>query len=204
MRRDPKANERALRGAAALQGGYFTAAEARRVGYGYRQQHFHRERGNWLTIERGIYRFPDFPDGDHEDLIRWALWSRDRKGQTLAVVSHEAALGLHELGEVMPADIHLTVPPGFRKRPSRGCVLHRARLCAAEIEEHLGFFATTPVRTLLDVAGSALSPEHLQSAIRDGLARGVIWRGSFERLPAPPGALRRIQAALLALSKEVA
>ena len=200
MRRDPKENERALRAVAALQGGYFTAAEAKRAGYGYRQQHFHRERGNWLTIERGLYRYPDFPNSDHEDLIRWALWSRDRHGRTVAVVSHDTALSLHGLGDVMAADIHLTVPPGFRKRASGGCVLHRARLGAGDVEEHPGFLVTKPLRTIVDVAGSALSPEHLEAAIRDGIARGVFWERSFHSLEAAPRARQRIEAALSALA----
>ena len=198
MKRDPQANERTLRAIAAEQGGYFTAGEARRAGYGYRLQHFHRTRGNWLTIDRGIYRYPDFPDSAHEDLIRWALWSRDRKARTRSVVSHETALALHELGDVMPGPIHLTVPPGFRKKAEGGCVLHRGRLGPEDVEERPGFLVTTPLCTLLDVADSALSPEHLAAALRSALDRGLVRRSRLEEAQTPAKARRRLAEAMMA------
>lgn len=162
------------------------------MGYGYRLQHFHRERGNWLQIDRGVYRFPDFPDSPYEDLIRWALWSRDRRGRTQAVVSHETALSLHELGDVMPGRVHLTVPTRFRKRPPGGCILHRGDLAAEEIEAREGFLVTTPLRTILDVAESALSPEHLSSAIRDALSRGIVRKDRLLEAATSPRARERI------------
>lgn len=183
---------------AAEQGGYFTAAEARGVGYGYRLQHFHRTQANWQTIDRAIYRYPDFPNSSYEHLIRWALWSRDRKGRTRVVVSHETALALHELGDVMPDRIHLTAPPGFRKRSEGGCVLHRGRLATDDIEERQGFFVTTPLCTLVDVASSALSPEHLSSAVRDALDRGLVRRARLARAPVSSKARRRLLEALTA------
>lgn len=176
MRRDPRQSERALRGLAATQGGDFTAADARRSGYSYRLQHFHRKCGNWLQVGRGIYRFPDFPDAPHEDLIRWALWSRDRKGRIRAVVSHETALVVHGLSDVMPARVHLTVPPGFRKHPDGRCILHRARLAGSEIEEREGYLVARPLRTILDVAEGDLDRDQLAAAVRDALARGLVKR----------------------------
>jgi len=60
VRRDPQENARALYQIAASQGGYFSAAQAREAGYTYRQQHFHRSRGHWLLVDRGIFRLWDF------------------------------------------------------------------------------------------------------------------------------------------------
>ncbi len=180
MRKDPRETERALWAVASEHGGYFTAKHALTVGYTYRQQNFHRERGNWLLIDRGLFRLRDFPSSPHEDLIRWSFWSRDRGGKIRAVVSHESALALHELGDVMPAKLHLTVPFGFRKKPSGGCILHRAKLNDAEIERREGYLVTTPLRSILDVAESDLSPEHLVKALREALVRGLIQR---RRLP---------------------
>jgi hypothetical protein len=54
--RHPQQNAQALYEVAAEQGGYFTAAQAREAGYAYSQQHYHRSRGNWLPIDRGIFR----------------------------------------------------------------------------------------------------------------------------------------------------
>ena len=75
MKRDPRETERYLVAIASEQGGYFTAQQALSVSYTYRQQHFHRERGNWLLIDRGLFRLRDYPSSPNEDLIRWGFWS---------------------------------------------------------------------------------------------------------------------------------
>lgn len=90
------------------------------------------------------------------------------------MVSHETALSLHELSDVMPAGIHLTVPKGFRKKVSKGVVLHKADLEQGDSQPRHGFSVTTPLRTLLDVAESSLSPEHLERAIGDALNKGLV------------------------------
>jgi predicted transcriptional regulator of viral defense system len=201
MGKDPRETERALWAVASEQVGYFTAAQALAVGYSYPQQHFHCERGNWLRVDRGVFRLREYPPSAHEDLVRWALWSRDRKGRVRAVVSHDTALSLHELGDIMAGMVHLTVPPGFRKHPSGGCVLHRAALPTADIERRDGFLVTTPLRTLLDVAESDLSPEHLTGAVRDALARGVVRRSNLLSAELSPDPRQRLLEALLAVSE---
>lgn len=118
------------------------------------------------------------------------------------MVSHESALALHELGDVMPGVTHLTVPPGFRKTAPGGCVLHHARLRADEIEERPEFNVTTPLRTVIDAADSALSPEHLATAVRDGLARGLFRRASLENAAMGRQAQKRLGSAI-ALSEGV-
>jgi len=94
-------------------------------------------------------------------------------------VSHESALVLHDLSELLPAEIHLTVPPKFRKDPPAGCVLHKARLAPKDIEERAGFRVTVPLRTLLDVAASGVPEEQLQKAVPDALARGLVRRNKL-------------------------
>jgi hypothetical protein len=108
--------------------------------------------------------------------VRLTLWSRDRNDQPQAVVSHESALVLHDLSELLPGEIHLTVPPKFRKEPPAGCVLHKARLAPKDIEERAGFRVTVPLRTLLDVAASGVPEEQLQKAVADALSRGLVRR----------------------------
>jgi len=197
MRRDPQENAQRLYQIAASQGGYFSASQASEAGYTYRQQHYHRSRGNWLLIDRGIFRLRDFPPGEREDLIRWSLWSRDQKGTPQAVVSHETALTVHDLSDVMPERVHLTVPKGFRKRVPVGCVLHAASLAEEEIEPRLGYSVTTPLRTLLDVADSALSQEHLNAAVREALERGLVRRAVLQSAHSQPRVRERLDRALL-------
>jgi predicted nucleotidyltransferase len=157
---------------AQTQQGYFTAAEAKRLGYDYPHQHFHVHQGNWIRVDRGIYRLKKFPAAKHEDLMRWWLWSHKK-----AVLSHETAAALYQLGGLLlPSKIHLTVPPDFRKRPTENLVLHRAMLHESEIEKRDGFPVTNPVRTLLDLARSHLDQERLAAVARDVILRGVTSR----------------------------
>ena len=163
---------------AAGQRGYFTAAQALEDGYSYPLQHFHTQRGNWLRIDYGLYRFgeyADLPAEDHDHLIRWALWSSGR-----AVVSHAAALGVHDLGIANPAEIHLTVPQGFRKRDA-AVVVHRAHLEPDDIEEREGFRVTTPVRAIAESAMDGLQQDAIDSAVADLLDRGGATRAQLLR-----------------------
>ena len=111
--------------------------------------------------------------------MRLTLWSRDRNDQPQAVVSHDSALVLHDLSELLPGEVHLTVPPKFRKDPPAGCVLHKARLAPKDIEERAGFRVTVPLRTLLDVAASGVPEEQLQKAVADALSRGLVRRSKL-------------------------
>ena len=202
MQRDPQDNARRLYQIATAQGGYFTSAQARQAGYAYSQQYFHVSRGNWLKVDRGLFRLRDFPPAEREDLIRWSLWSRNQKGVPQAVVSHDTALTVHALSDVMPDRVHLAVPKGFRKRVPPGCVLHKASLAPDDVEPRTGYRVTTPLRTLLDVADSPLSQEHLNRAVRDALERGLVRRWLLETAPCSSEARRRLHQALAAALQE--
>ena len=199
MKRDPRDTERQLWTIASGQGGYFTARQALSVGYTYRQQHYHRERGNWLPIDHGLFRLRDYPPSSHEDLVRWSMWSRDQKGNIRAVVSHESALHFHDLGEVMPDRLHLTVPKNFRKQAPDACILHYNDLPDQDIDRYSGFLVTTPLRAIKDVAESDLSPEYLAKALHDALTRGIIRRKQFEQNGLSTSGKQRLDEALKAL-----
>jgi predicted transcriptional regulator of viral defense system len=162
------------------QAGYFTAKQAREAGYDYRLQHYHRERGHWITEGHGLFRLSRYPEGENEDLARLSLWSRNREGVPQAVASHETALRIHGLSDLMPEKAHMSVPKNFRKRPPKGVVLHKTYVSEADAEDMNGIRVTTPLRTILDVARSRdTSPEHLESAIREAVARGLVRRKVF-------------------------
>ena len=153
------------------QQGYFTSADAKRLGYDYPHQHFHVKQGNWIRVDHGIYRLKKFPTAGHEDLMRWWLWSR-KKG----VMSHETAAALYELGDLLPSKIHLTVPLDFRKRPAKSLVLHKANLSASEIDKRDDLPVTTPLRTVLDLARSHLDDERLSAVAKDAIKKGLMSR----------------------------
>lgn len=202
MSHDSRSNRRLLYEIADAQGGYFTADQALGVGYAYSQQHFHRQSWAWEQVARGLFRLRDYPPGEREDLIRWSLWSRNQKGIPQAVISHETALTVHDLSDVMPAAIHLTVPPAFRKRTPAGCVLHRASLSPIDSEQRIGFCVTTPLRTLMDVAESALSQEFLNQAVLGALQRGLVRRPALATVACSSAARARLNQALTAALAE--
>ena len=153
------------------QQGYFTSADAKRLGYDYPHQHFHVKQGNWIRVDHGIFRLKKFPAAAHEDLMRWWLWSRKK-----AVVSYETAAALYELGDLLPSKVHLTVPPNFRKSPAKGLVLHKAELSDPEIEKRDDLPVTTPLRTILDLARSHLDDERLSAVAKDAIKKGLVSR----------------------------
>lgn len=152
---------------AAQQGGYFTAAQAKDLGYSYQAQAHHVSAGNWHRVDRGLFRLVEWVPELHDDLRRWTVWSKGR-----AVVSHETALSVHDAGELESGKVHLTVPPGFTMTDD-AVVLHRMDLDGSDVIEHAGFRVTTPVRSLVDVATAGADEEQLARAIKDVLDRGL-------------------------------
>jgi predicted transcriptional regulator of viral defense system len=160
---------------AAGQAGYFTAAQARSLGYSYQAQKYHADRGNWIRVDRGLFRLRGWPASEYDDLIRWYLWSRER-----GVVSHDSALAAYDLGDVNPARVHLSVPPGFSSA-APGVILHHAELLDRDVRPRAGFRITTPLRTLLDAADSKLDQDQLDKAVRDAIREGVVSRNDLVR-----------------------
>lgn len=150
------------------QAGYFTAAQAKALGYSYQAQAHHVGAANWLRMNRGVFRLAEWIPDIHDDLARWTLWSRSR-----GVVSHETALAVHGIGEFESPRVHLTVPAGFTMRDD-ATVLHRAELPPTDVIERIGFRATNPVRSIVDIAATAPDDEQLGRAIADAVQAGLL------------------------------
>lgn len=168
MPADRRDLRRRLFALAAQQGGYFTAAQAKTIGYSYQAQGYHVGAGNWLRINRGIFRLAEWVPDLHDDLARWSLWSRNR-----GVVSHETALSVHEIGEFESARVDLTVPPGFASR-NNAVRLHVAELPADDVVDRSGFRVTTPARSLVDVAASGVNEDQLTRAIAEAAEHRLV------------------------------
>ena len=160
-----------------LQQGYFTARQAKEAGYADSRFSYHVKRGRWIREGRGIYRLANYPIGDRSDLVYWSLWSCNRLGNSKGVFSHQTALAIHDLSDVMPAAYHLTVPKNFRRYhvPPKNLILHFENLQKGDIWEFEGYEVTTPKRTICDVLlDETISDEVVIQAITDGLQKGVI------------------------------
>jgi predicted transcriptional regulator of viral defense system len=112
-----------------------------------------------------------YPSSDNEDLVIAWLWSAAQ-----GVASHETALSLHHLSDVLPADIHLTVPSMWKKRRlvvPPIVLLHYSDLSPSETSWFGAVPVTNPLRTIRDCLEDALSPDLLHQAIAQGIRRGL-------------------------------
>jgi predicted transcriptional regulator of viral defense system len=168
------------------QQGYFTSQQAEGCGFSRSNFHFKLRSGEWIKEQRGIYRLARYPVSERPELVLWALWSRDKKGNSQGVWSHQTALDIHELSDMMPAKMHLSVSTRFRRRidiPKNLC-LHFVDLIESDTETRQGFKVTTPLRTLIDIIDEGRTPqEQVIQAIREALQRGLISRGQLTQIP---------------------
>jgi predicted transcriptional regulator of viral defense system len=159
---------------ALAQEGHFTTQQALDAGYSSQLLMKYLNSGKIIRVRRTVYRLKHFPPGQQEDLVALWLWS-DRAG----VFSHETALMLHELSDVLPARAHLTVPAKWRRRRLQvpdGVVLHYADVPKRDRAWVGAVPVTSPARTLADCAADYVSPDFLSSAISQALARGMVSR----------------------------
>jgi predicted transcriptional regulator of viral defense system len=157
---------------AASQDGYFTTPQARQAGYSDQLLFKYLDANRIARARRSVYRIVHFPSSDHEDLTVIWLWS-ERAG----VFSHETALSLHSLSDVLPSRAHITLPLSWRKRRLRvpeGVVIHFADVSENERAWFGAIPVTNPTRTLEDCAKSSLSQEVIQKAVQDAVSRGLI------------------------------
>jgi predicted transcriptional regulator of viral defense system len=177
MREQAKIAGDALFEIAEGQQGYFTAKQAVDAGYQPGSQAHHTKSGNWVRVERGVYRLARFPQSSEEQLVIYALWSRNRAGEAEGVYSHQTALSVHELSDINPARLHLTVPTTFRRtaRTPKILMLHRANLDEKDVEQRQGFAVTRPLRAIFDLAAAETVPRDIvKQALAEGRQRGLI------------------------------
>jgi predicted transcriptional regulator of viral defense system len=162
---------------AETQGGYFTTKQAASLGYASNKRAYHVHAGNWRREHRGIYRLALFPEPERPDLILWWLWSRDRSDRPGGVYSHQTALSLHELTDVNPSQLDLTVPPSFRRGVPIPRILriHFADVPQAEQEFLFRVPVTDALRTILDVwEEGSLPMATLRQAFKEAKSSGRI------------------------------
>ena len=172
------------------QHGYFTATQAHQSGVSNDLVKHHVRSGKFLPAYRGVYRFRDYPSTVREEVT--AAWLAIGKDD--AVVSHESALDLLDLTDIIPYGIHLTVPRKRRyARRIPGIILHTTGrvFTSADLQTVNGVKVTSVTRTIVDVAEAGQSPEHVQAAVAQALDRGLI---SAQRLRATAATMsRRVQ-----------
>lgn len=168
---------------AAGQEGLFSTAQAAAAGYSPQLLQKHLRAGRAQRVRRGVYRLVHFPPGEHEDLVAVWLWA-DRAG----VFSHETALSLHGLSDVLPARVHLSVPSAWSRRRLRvpqGVVLVYSDVPKEERTWVGPVLVTAVRRTLADCIAAGVAPDLMEQAVKQAAARGLVPRAELARLTRP-------------------
>ena len=149
------------------QAGYFTARQAARAGFSWERLTDYSKNGRFQRVARGIYRLAQFPSSRFEDLfVAWL------KCGPKSAISHESALALYDLSDVLPGEVHVTLPRTASRR-RKGIRLHTNRLRPADVVKREGLPVTSVPRTVADVARAGLSEDHVARAIQDALQGGL-------------------------------
>jgi predicted transcriptional regulator of viral defense system len=177
---------RRLHEMAQSQQGFFTTKQAIRAGFSEKTHSYHVNARNWIREHRGIYRLADFPTPERPDLMLWYLWSQHRQENPEGTYSHDTALSLHELSDIMPSKLHMTVPKEFRRnsRISEILVLHRANLDPSIVQEVHGVRVTRALRTIMDLLRSGhVDRSQIKLAVDEAIRLGLIGRREIDRMP---------------------
>ena len=154
------------------QGGYFTTKQASGSGYSRALISHHAKSGLFIRVRRGLYRFREYPSSQHEDVL--AAWLT--LGKDFAVVSHDSALDILGLSDVIPNSINITVPRSKRNFTSRpGVKVHTTAKPIMQEDTVIrdGIIVTSPARSILDAAEAGVAPEQIEIAVAQAINRGL-------------------------------
>ncbi len=157
---------------ASTQWGYFTTAQARECGYSWALLSHHTRTGRFQRAIRGIYRLRDYPSMPREEVV--VAWLA--AGANSAVVSHESALELLDLSDVVPAAVHVTVPREKRYLArSADTIIHTTTrpLTQRDTIVREGIRLTSAARTIVDAAEWGTAPEQIVMAVQQALDRRI-------------------------------
>lgn len=155
------------------QDGYFTSKQAGQYGVSPQLLAHHVRAGHYERVSRGVYRLVGFPGSSREEIRAKWLWV----GPDRAVISHESALEMHGISDVLPNKIHMLVSRKDRgMKPPRGVVLHTTK---KPLDQHKivvidGFKVTSIEDSIIDAANTGTQPEQIQIAIDQGIDQGII------------------------------
>ncbi len=147
--------------------GYFTAKEARACRYSTSMLAYHVARGRFLRAGRGVYRFARYPYSPFEPIVvAWLECGAE------AVISHETALSLHGLSDIIPQAIHLTLPRNRRsRRTPAGALLHTTLHPIVPSDRIMhppsGLPMTSVIRTIIDVITSGTPSDEVAKAVSE-------------------------------------
>jgi predicted transcriptional regulator of viral defense system len=187
-----KPDHRCLFDTANGQHGHFTSAQANACGFTPSLLSHQTKASKYVRVRRGLYRLRDYPWFYREHVV--AAWLA--VGKDGSVVSHESALDLLELSDVIPNATHLTVPRTRRNLPDlSGVRIHTTTRSFGPLDvvQHEGIRVTSATRTILDAAETGSGPEQIEMAIWQALDRGLAVKARLiEAASTRSGRVRRL------------
>ena len=175
---------------ASQQAGYFTRDQALASGFSDPLLFHHVQRGFFVRVRRGLYRFRQFPSFPRKEVIEaWLI-----VGPKDAVVSHESALEILGLSDVIPNRIHLLVPRIRRsRRPITGVAIHTTKepLRKGEVVVRDGIPVTAASRAIIDAADTGIAQEQVVLAVRQAIEKGLTSPADLRRGATHRGAIVR-------------
>lgn len=155
---------------ATTQHGFVTAQQATELGIDKHALQMLVHRGTLDRAAYGVYRFPQYPVREHDNLMLAVLWTRVPE----AALSHETALDVYGISDVNPNRIHVTVGKKrrFRRTGGEDYVVHYEDLIPKEI----GWWQEIPTVRAATAIAQCLAygtPTYLlRQAIERGHAQG--------------------------------
>lgn len=154
------------------QHGFVTAQQATEIGIDKHALQMLIQRGTLSRAAYGVYRFPQYPVGEHDNLMLAVLWARVPE----AALSHETALDAYGISDVNPNRIHLTVAKQRRFRRAGGddYVVHYEDLAPKQIGWWQEIPTVTPATAIAQCLEFGTPTYLLRQAIERGQAQGYL------------------------------
>lgn len=150
------------------QGGYFDRHDAQGYGITDSLLHYHTRAGRFDRVLPGVYRLRIAPISSHDEYLLAWVWTNYR-----GAISHESALALYDLGDIIPTTVHVTVARPFH-RTSAPFRVHLAPLPDEEVQLYKGVQVTVPARAIADAAATGTDPAQIHKVVREALDRALV------------------------------
>lgn len=162
---------------AAENHGLVTSADASELGGSPMALLMLSKRGVVVPVARGIFRVSGMTD-------QWTQFQEVLLRTPGAVISHGSAMDLHDLADVNPWHVHMSVPRGRRLRGAlpQWLIVHQSDLAPRDTTWVEGLAITTPVRTILDAIADHLRSRFVDEAIDTARQRDLLSASDEERV----------------------
>lgn len=163
------------------QHGYVRAEDVRELGLNPKRLNDYWRRGQADRLGHGVYRLRLIPPGEWDEFMEAAMWPDGR-----GVLCHETALDLHELCDVNPNRIDVTVPKTYRTHRAAPdqLRLHGRDLDDLEVTVLNAIPIVTPARAIEDAIEIDLRPTLVDQALDTALRQALITTAAAKRLQA--------------------